>query len=307
MFVRTALALLLVAIVVLVALVPASLAIYVGDEIPRDRLAVSYTGQQTYLNQHISEGLAVVEFISTTCGHCAAMQPFMRQAWDEYKEVIRFVGVFFLANETFEAMQAFTIEHSAGWLHLLAPPETEVDWGILYTPSVFFISNGVVVGAKAGAYSDYSELAQDIGDLLTKADVEPPAPDPPLLRYLGKQKVTQGYDLVFEARSNRTGDILDGVPLQILQGGGILQNDGPIVTGTDGRALWRIRPQAPLGEVSLVVEVHNDDFFDRLTLVLDISEEPPAESKETPWLLPTLLMVMLIGTLAVLLGRLRQR
>lgn len=123
------------------------------DLIPSDsKLKISYVDYDGYKKIVKSEGTSILVIGQTTCSHCIATKPVLKQIISDKNIKINFIEINMLETEQRKKVDTF-----------LEPiKDSEGSYG---TPTTLIIKNGVIVDSAAGAldYDSYVELFKKNG------------------------------------------------------------------------------------------------------------------------------------------------
>jgi cytochrome c biogenesis protein CcmG/thiol:disulfide interchange protein DsbE len=137
----------------------------VGGPAPDFALRDLFSGEVVRLRDFRGQ-VVVVNFWASWCAPCRQEHPYLRAAWDRYRERgVVLVGIVFQDRES--NARAYVDEMGGDWPFLVDPgSRTALDYGVFGIPETFFIGRDGVIAHKQVGASSYELLTDWIERLL---------------------------------------------------------------------------------------------------------------------------------------------
>jgi len=126
---------------------------------------------ETYASEdYYNEGLTIVEFFNTQCGHCRDQAPVLNEVYSNYSSQINMfaIGGYKLGSgqDSASSISNFKVNYNMQFPHLYDPSgDLMRDYGFSSYPSIAFIKDGQIVYSHSGKLTE-SQLSAQIDNYL---------------------------------------------------------------------------------------------------------------------------------------------
>tara|TARA_Y100000591_G_scaffold247861_2_gene218983 strand:- start:84 stop:683 length:600 start_codon:yes stop_codon:yes gene_type:complete len=119
---------------------------------------------------YYNEGLTIVEFFNTQCGHCRDQAPVLNEVYSNYSSQINMfaIGGYKLGSgqDSASSISNFKVNYNMQFPHLYDPSgDLMRDYGFSSYPSIAFIKDGQIVYSHSGKLTE-SQLSAQIENYL---------------------------------------------------------------------------------------------------------------------------------------------
>ena len=119
---------------------------------------------------YYNDGLTVVEFFNTQCGHCRDQAPVLNEVYSNYSSQINMfaIGGYKLGSgqDSASSISNFKVNYNMQFPHLYDPSgDLMRDYGFSSYPSIAFIKDGQIVYSHSGKLTE-SQLSAQIENYL---------------------------------------------------------------------------------------------------------------------------------------------
>tara|TARA_B100000676_G_C18075857_1_gene847568 strand:- start:3 stop:602 length:600 start_codon:yes stop_codon:yes gene_type:complete len=119
---------------------------------------------------YYNEGLTIVEFFNTQCGHCRDQAPVLNEVYSNYSSQINMfaIGGYKLGSgqDSASSISNFKVNYNMQFPHLYDPSgDLMRDYGFSSYPSIAFIKDGQIVYSHSGKLTE-SQLSAQIDNYL---------------------------------------------------------------------------------------------------------------------------------------------
>ena len=123
------------------------------------------TGETFASEDYYNDGLTIVEFFNSQCGHCKDQAPVLNKIYSNYSSEINMfaIGGYKLGNgqDSASSISYFKTNYNSQFPHLYDPSgDLMRDYGFSSYPSMSFIKNGEIVYSHSGKMSESQLSAQ---------------------------------------------------------------------------------------------------------------------------------------------------
>lgn len=123
------------------------------------------TGETFASEDYYNDGLTIVEFFNSQCGHCKDQAPVLNKIYSNYSSEINMfaIGGYKLGNgqDSASSISNFKTNYNSQFPHLYDPSgDLMRDYGFSSYPSMSFIKNGEIVYSHSGKMSESQLSAQ---------------------------------------------------------------------------------------------------------------------------------------------------
>tara|TARA_B100001113_G_scaffold238238_1_gene195851 strand:+ start:5891 stop:6490 length:600 start_codon:yes stop_codon:yes gene_type:complete len=123
------------------------------------------TGETFASEDYYDDGLTIVEFFNTKCGHCQDQAPALNKVYSNYSSQVNMfaIGGYKLGSGQDSASNVanFKLDYSMQFPHLYDPSgELMRDYGFSSYPSLAFIKDGEIVYSHSGKMTESQLTAQ---------------------------------------------------------------------------------------------------------------------------------------------------
>tara|TARA_B100001758_G_C18096248_1_gene446027 strand:- start:40 stop:642 length:603 start_codon:yes stop_codon:yes gene_type:complete len=128
------------------------------------------SGEVYASEDYYNDGLTVVEFFNTKCGHCQDQAPVLNKVYSNYSSQVNMfaIGGYKLGSgqDSASSISNFKLDYNMQFPHLYDPSgELMRDYGFSSYPSLAFIKNGEIVYSHSGKMTE-SQLSVQIDKYL---------------------------------------------------------------------------------------------------------------------------------------------
>ena len=128
------------------------------------------SGEVYASEDYYNDGLTVVEFFNTKCGHCQDQAPVLNKVYTNYSSQVNMfaIGGYKLGSgqDSASSISNFKLDYNMQFPHLYDPSgELMRDYGFSSYPSLAFIKNGEIVYSHSGKMTE-SQLSVQIDKYL---------------------------------------------------------------------------------------------------------------------------------------------
>ena len=119
---------------------------------------------------YYNDGLTIVEFFNTQCGHCRDQAPVLNEVYSNYSSQINMfaIGGYKLGSgqDSASSISNFKVNYNMQFPHLYDPSgDLMRDYGFSSYPSIAFIKDGQIVYSHSGKLTE-SQLSAQIDNYL---------------------------------------------------------------------------------------------------------------------------------------------
>lgn len=123
------------------------------------------TGEMFASEDYYNDGLTIVEFFNSQCGHCKDQAPVLNKIYSNYSSEINMfaIGGYKLGNgqDSASSISNFKTNYNSQFPHLYDPSgDLMRDYGFSSYPSMSFIKDGEIVYSHSGKMSESQLSAQ---------------------------------------------------------------------------------------------------------------------------------------------------
>ena len=123
------------------------------------------TGEMFASEDYYNDGLTIIEFFNSQCGHCKDQAPVLNKIYSNYSSEINMfaIGGYKLGNgqDSASSISNFKTNYNSQFPHLYDPSgDLMRDYGFSSYPSMSFIRNGEIVYSHSGKMSESQLSAQ---------------------------------------------------------------------------------------------------------------------------------------------------
>jgi len=123
------------------------------------------TGETFASEDYYNDGLTIVEFFNSQCGHCKDQAPVLNKIYSNYSSEINMfaIGGYKLGNgqDSASSISNFKTNYNSQFPHLYDPSgDLMRDYGFSSYPSMSFIKDGEIVYSHSGKMSESQLSAQ---------------------------------------------------------------------------------------------------------------------------------------------------
>ena len=134
-------------------------------ELEDPQSGVIYASEDYY-----NDGLTIVEFFNTQCGHCRDQAPVLNEVYSNYSSQINMfaIGGYKLGSgqDSASSISNFKVNYNMQFPHLYDPSgDLMRDYGFSSYPSIAFIKDGQIVYSHSGKLTE-SQLSAQIDNYL---------------------------------------------------------------------------------------------------------------------------------------------
>lgn len=123
------------------------------------------TGEMFASEDYYNDGLTIIEFFNSQCGHCQDQAPVLNKIYSNYSSEINMfaIGGYKLGNgqDSASSISNFKTNYNSQFPHLYDPSgDLMRDYGFSSYPSMSFIKDGEIVYSHSGKMSESQLSAQ---------------------------------------------------------------------------------------------------------------------------------------------------